>query len=204
MPVRHCPLFEWTLVLLLRTYVHATKRMTNARCKKGRGARYSSERGRGTATCNPRRRASCHRVGWCRFVDTPQRRHRGRRTTRFDHLLFCYPRRAEFERRALRDPALIAVDYEFIVAAGRDPVLAAEVNAHEHSQSSMLGEALERLGAAQSFDAARIVTSVVRGYELERMTRPRSTEGDLRRRLERVVPALATQAPIHPLKRRRP
>jgi hypothetical protein len=36
------------------------------------------------------------------------------------------------------------------------------------------------------------------------MTRPRSTEGDLRRRLERVVPALATQASIHPLKRRRP
>jgi DNA-binding transcriptional regulator YbjK len=100
----------------------------------------------------------------------------------------------EFERCVLLDPTLIPVEYEFIVAAGRNPALAAEVNAYEHTQTSILAEALERLGAAQAVDAARILMSVVRGYELEGITRSRRVEADLRRRLERVVTALIAPA----------
>jgi DNA-binding transcriptional regulator YbjK len=97
----------------------------------------------------------------------------------------------EMVRRELADRALIVVEYELIVRAARDPALAREVNAYERALAARLGEALERLGVAQAFDAARTLITLVRGFEIECLTRPDPALGALRTRLELVLAALA-------------
>jgi hypothetical protein len=94
-------------------------------------------------------------------------------------------------RHELADRALIVVEYELIVRAARDPELAREVNAYERALGARLGEALEQLGVAQAFDAARTLVTLVRGFEIECLTRPEPALGALQARLELVLAALA-------------
>lgn len=94
-------------------------------------------------------------------------------------------------RRELESRALIVVEYELIVRAARDPALAREVNAYERALAARLGEALERLGVARSFEAARTLIALVRGFELECLTQPDPEVGALQARLETVLAALA-------------
>jgi DNA-binding transcriptional regulator YbjK len=96
----------------------------------------------------------------------------------------------EMVRRELADPAMILVEYELIVRAARDAELAREVNAYERNLTSRLAEALERLGVAHAIEAARTLIALVRGFELERLTRPAAELDDLRRRLGAVLEAL--------------
>lgn len=95
-------------------------------------------------------------------------------------------------RRELEDRALVVVEYELIVRAARDPVLAREVNAYERALAARLGEALERLGVARSFDAARTLIALVRGFELECLTQADPEVELLQARLETVLAALAS------------
>lgn len=95
-------------------------------------------------------------------------------------------------RRELDERALILVEYELIVRAARDPSLAREVNAYERALGARLGDALERLGVARSFEAARTLIALVRGFELECLTRPEPEIGALQARLETVLGALAS------------
>ncbi len=101
----------------------------------------------------------------------------------------------EFARREFADPERVRVEYELILRAARDPALAREFQAFERALASRLAEALERLGAAQPFDAARTLTALVRGFELERLTRPDADVEELRRRLVPVVAALIERRP---------
>lgn len=94
-------------------------------------------------------------------------------------------------RREIEDRSLIVVEYELIVRAARDPVLAREVNAYERALGARLGEALERLGIAPAFDAARTLIALVRGFELECLTRGAPALDALQARLEMVLAALA-------------
>lgn len=93
-------------------------------------------------------------------------------------------------RREIEDRALIVVEYELIVRAARDPVLAREVNAYERALAARLGEALEQLGMAQAFEAARTLIALVRGFELECLTRETLSFDALQARLELVLAAL--------------
>jgi DNA-binding transcriptional regulator YbjK len=97
----------------------------------------------------------------------------------------------EVVRREIADRALLVVEYELIVRAARDPALAREVNAYERALAARLGEALESLGVAQAFDAARTLITLVRGFEIECLTRPEPPLGALRTRLELLLAALA-------------
>ena len=72
----------------------------------------------------------------------------------------------------------------------RDPVLAQDFNAYERGLEAQLAGPLERLGADRPVDAARTVIELMRGFELERLTRPNTSTEDLRRRIEVVVCAL--------------
>ncbi|MEW6268537.1 MAG: TetR family transcriptional regulator [Thermodesulfobacteriota bacterium] len=96
----------------------------------------------------------------------------------------------ELVRRELAEPAGIVVEYELIVRAARDLELAREVNAYERNLTARLAESLERLGVAHALEAARTLIALVRGFELERLTRPSVELADLRRRLRVVVGAL--------------
>ncbi|HEY8517127.1 MAG TPA: TetR family transcriptional regulator [Candidatus Binatia bacterium] len=95
----------------------------------------------------------------------------------------------ELVRRELEVPSGILVEYELIVRAARDPQLAREVNGYERNLTSRLAEALERLGVAHALEAARILIAIVRGFEIESLTRSSVELADLRRRLRTVVDA---------------
>jgi len=101
----------------------------------------------------------------------------------------------EFARREFADPARVRVEYELILRAARDPALAREFQVFERALASRLAEALELLGAAHPFDAARTLIALVRGFELERLTRPDADVEELHRRLVPVVAALIERRP---------
>jgi len=101
----------------------------------------------------------------------------------------------ELARREFADPALVLAEYELILYAARDPVLAQDFNAYERGLEAQLAGPLERLGADRPVDAARTVIGLMRGFELERLTRPTTSAEDLRRRLEFVVCALTGTEP---------
>ena len=96
----------------------------------------------------------------------------------------------EVARREFTEPALVLAEYELILYAARDPVLAQDFNAYERGLEAQLAGPLEDLGADRPMDAARTVIELMRGFELERLTRPSASIEDLRRRLELVICAL--------------
>jgi DNA-binding transcriptional regulator YbjK len=101
----------------------------------------------------------------------------------------------ELARREFADPELVLAEYELILYAARDPVLAQDFNAYERGLEAQLAGPLERLGAGRPVDAARTVIGLMRGFELERLTRPNTSTEELRRRLEFVVCALTGTEP---------
>ena len=84
----------------------------------------------------------------------------------------------------------LVVEHELMLRAARDPELAEEFHGYERALASGLAEALESLGAPQPFDSARTLIAVVRGFELDGLTRPDADPDDLRRRLAPVVELL--------------
>ena len=96
----------------------------------------------------------------------------------------------------------VVVEHELMLRAARDPELAADFHRYERALASGLAEALESLGAPQPFDAARTLIALVRGFELDALTRPGADPDDLRRRLAPVV-ALALHRP-HPRAKEKP
>jgi len=96
----------------------------------------------------------------------------------------------ELARREFSEPALVLAEYELVLYAARDPVLAQDFNAYEQRLEAQLAGPLEHLGAERPVDAARTVIELMRGFELEQLTRPSGSMEDLRRRLELVICAL--------------
>ncbi len=101
----------------------------------------------------------------------------------------------EVARREFAEPALVLAEYELILYAARDPVLAQDFNAYERGLEAQLAGPLERLGADRPMDAARTVIELMRGFEIGRLTRPNASIEDLRRHLELVICALTGSRP---------
>jgi DNA-binding transcriptional regulator YbjK len=102
----------------------------------------------------------------------------------------------EAARREFADPDTVLIEYELIVRAARDPVLARDFNDYARALESGLAERLERLGAAQPFEAARTLIALVRGFEIHGLTRGEVDADDLRGRLRAVIGALLPAAPV--------
>jgi DNA-binding transcriptional regulator YbjK len=81
----------------------------------------------------------------------------------------------------------VIVEYELVLRAARDPELAADFHRYERALASGMAEALERLGAAQPFDAARTLIALVRGFELDGLTRANADLDEMKRRLIPIV-----------------
>ena len=94
-----------------------------------------------------------------------------------------------FTEREVADRAVIATEYELVLFAARDGSLAEELHAWQDGMAADLAQALEALGATRPFDAAHAVIQLVRGYELEQLTRGEPRSQDLRRRLSVVLDA---------------
>ncbi len=109
----------------------------------------------------------------------------------------------EVARREFADPASVLVEYELIVRAARDPALARGFNEYERALEAGLAERLERLGAPHPFDSARTMIALVRGCEIQRLTRPDVELDDLRRRLRAVIGTLVPPPATAPAARRR-
>ncbi|HEV8716633.1 MAG TPA: TetR family transcriptional regulator [Candidatus Binatia bacterium] len=101
----------------------------------------------------------------------------------------------ETVRLSFTDPKITRAEYELILYAANDPVLAREFRAYQRGAEAALATILERLGARRPLDAARTIVDLVRGFELERFTYPAAQLEDLRRRLTTVVEALLAPAP---------
>ena len=101
----------------------------------------------------------------------------------------------EMARREFTDPAMVRAEYEMILYAARDPQLGREVSEWERSLEARLAASFERLGAARPVEAARTTINLVRGFELEKLSRPADIADDLRRRLTILINALIREEP---------
>ena len=99
----------------------------------------------------------------------------------------------ETVRLGLTDPRIPRAEYELILYAANDPVLAREFRAYQQGLEAGLAKILERLGIHRPLDAARTIVDLGRGFELERFTYPTAKLEDLRRRVTAVVEALLAQ-----------
>ena len=105
-------------------------------------------------------------------------------------------------RREFTDTVMVRAEYELVLYAARDETLARAFNRYEHGLETRLAETLERLGAHRPKDAARTLIDVVRGFEIEGLTRPAIELADLERRLFPVVRALTSPSARNGAKRK--
>jgi len=96
----------------------------------------------------------------------------------------------ELTEREFADENMVRAEYELTLFASRDPAVAEELHSSDEWMAAKLARALESLGAERSFDAARTLLDLMRGYELDRLTRHDLDSDGLRRRLQIVVSAL--------------
>ena len=91
----------------------------------------------------------------------------------------------EVARADLADPGRrVVAEYELIVYAARDEVVAAALDRWDRAMIGELAVVLERLGLASPLAAARTVSEIFRGFQLVRLGRRDGDDlTDLRRRL---------------------
>lgn len=92
--------------------------------------------------------------------------------------------------REFADPTLVRAEYELLLFASKDDELSGVVASWEGRLAGALAAVLERAGARRPTQAARVLMNFVRGFELERLVKPKIGIGDFRRRLTPLLQAL--------------
>jgi DNA-binding transcriptional regulator YbjK len=100
----------------------------------------------------------------------------------------------EIARREAAVPDFIRLDYELLLYCSGEPELASEYVVWQQGIQGALAPILEHLGAPRPVETARTVIDLLRGFEIERLTRPDAAPEDLGRRLQPVVAALTGRA----------
>lgn len=100
----------------------------------------------------------------------------------------------EWVEAQLEHPTRLLAEYELMLYTARDPELAPALEASQQSEELRLAAGLEKLGAPRPLDSARLLSGLVRAFEIESITRPSVGIDDFRRRLEILVPALLGDA----------
>lgn len=95
----------------------------------------------------------------------------------------------EITNREFDDEALLLAEYEMTLFAARDAKLAESLHAWDRLMIKRIAEVMKSLGATKATDAARTILHLMRGYELERLSRHTPDPADLGRRLKVVVTA---------------
>ncbi len=95
----------------------------------------------------------------------------------------------EITNREFDDEALLLAEYEMTLFAARDPELAESLHAWDRLMIVRIAEVMKTLGATRATDAARTILHLMRGYELEQLSRHTPDPADLGRRLRVVVSA---------------
>ncbi|GAB4566987.1 MAG: TetR/AcrR family transcriptional regulator [Haliangiales bacterium] len=89
-----------------------------------------------------------------------------------------------------RDPRVVMTEYEFILAAGRDPALAEAFVAWEAILLDTATSVMAALGIPEPARDARTIIEMVRGFEVLALTRDAPDLDDLKHRLTRLIEAL--------------
>lgn len=88
------------------------------------------------------------------------------------------------------DENRMLAEYELTLYAARDPVVAKQLHAWDALMLEQLTRALSEFGANAPADGAKTLLHLMRGYELERLSRHESDTASLRRRLLNVARGL--------------
>jgi TetR/AcrR family transcriptional regulator, regulator of biofilm formation and stress response len=100
----------------------------------------------------------------------------------------------ELTKRTFEDEAMMLAEYELTLFAARDSEVADALHEWDAAMIAELARALEKLGCARPFDAAKTLLHMMRGHELDSLSRHDADSEDLRRRLRVVVAALVGES----------
>jgi len=109
----------------------------------------------------------------------------------------------ELTKRTFEDEAMMLAEYELTLFAARDGEVADALHEWDAAMIAELARALEALGCARPFDAAKTLLHMMRGHELDSLSRHDADPEDLRRRLRVVVAALVGESVPAPKRRDR-
>jgi DNA-binding transcriptional regulator YbjK len=96
----------------------------------------------------------------------------------------------EVTQRGFEDEKMALAEYELTLFAARDAEIAEALHDWDAHMIGHLARAFESMGAPRPFDAAHTVLNMMRGHELDSLSRHDTNLTDLRRRLMVVVAAL--------------
>ncbi len=97
-------------------------------------------------------------------------------------------------KRTFEDEAMMLAEYELTLFAARDSEVADALQEWDATMIAELARALEPLGCARPFDAAKTLLHMMRGHELDSLSRHDVDTEDLRRRLRVVITALVGES----------
>jgi TetR/AcrR family transcriptional regulator, regulator of biofilm formation and stress response len=109
----------------------------------------------------------------------------------------------EMTQREFEDEQMVLAEYELTLFAARDAEIAEALHAWDAVMLGHLARAFETMGAQRPFDAAHTVLNMMRGHELDSLSRHDTDADGLRRRLMVVVAALVESTPAEGAKRKR-
>ena len=96
----------------------------------------------------------------------------------------------ELTRREFEDEGLLLAEYELTLFAARDAHVAASLHRWDNMIINKISAALKSLGAENSTNSAQTILNLMRGYELDRLTRHELDSENFRKRLNAVVSAI--------------
>ena len=96
----------------------------------------------------------------------------------------------EIISREFEDEAMLLAEYEMTLFAARDDLVAASLHAWDERMLKHIGKTMKSLGASRPKDAAQTVLNLMRGYELDSLSRHEPDSENFKRRLKVVVAGL--------------
>jgi len=96
----------------------------------------------------------------------------------------------EVTSREFEDEAMLLAEYEMTLYAARDRHVAESLHAWDAKILEGIAEAMKSLGASRPKDAAQTILNLMRGYELDSLSRHELDSNNFRRRLKKIVTAL--------------
>ena len=102
---------------------------------------------------------------------------------------------AELSRREFEEGSFLLREYELTLFASRDDEVAAALARWDEAMIADLARSLAEIGISAPFEAGRTILHLMRGHELESLTRHTMDASALRRRLLLVIHAYAQPGP---------
>ncbi len=98
----------------------------------------------------------------------------------------------EITKREFEDEGMLLTEYELTLFAARNPKIAAALHNWDEFLLESMANTMKSLGASKPKDAARTILNLIRGYELDSLSKHKLDSVGFRRRLTSVVSALVS------------